>query len=300
VKIGFHLPQWGPGATPEGVRQVATTTEEAGLDSVWVADHLVYPTTTSSRYPYSPDGQTTWHPEEGFLEGFSLLSWVAACTTNVQIGMSVCVLPMRHPLLVAKSAATIDVLSGGRMVLGVGTGWWEEEIEALGVSARERGRRTDEQLEIIRAAWRDGRVSWKGDFYAFDEVVCMPRPVQEPGPPIWIGGGGPRTWRRVARLGDGWHGVGSNSATIADGQEQILRARAGTDRAAEAVHVSTSSVLPMEEEDQLRRMTRLASAGVEHVVLMQPSWNDVDDFCDRIRRFARDVVPQVRALTKAA
>jgi alkanesulfonate monooxygenase SsuD/methylene tetrahydromethanopterin reductase-like flavin-dependent oxidoreductase (luciferase family) len=124
---------------------------------------------------------------------------------------------MRDPLLVAKTVATLDVLSGGRMILAVGAGWWKEEFQALGQQFARRGARMDEQIAILRALWRDGVLAHKGDFYEFDELVCEPRPLQAAGPPIWIGGMGPAGRRRAATIGDGWHALGSHDGTLLEG-----------------------------------------------------------------------------------
>jgi probable F420-dependent oxidoreductase len=295
VKIGFHLPQWGPGATREGVLAVARTVEGAGLDSVWVADHVVHPRVSASRYPYTPDGDTGWQAEDGWLEGFQLLALVAGATERVTLGTSILVLPIRHPLLVAKTAATLDVLSGGRLVLGVGVGWWAEEFAALGIPFERRGARADEQIRIMRAAWRDGRVAWRGDFYEFDEVVCLPRPVQPGGVPLWIGGRGPRTWRRAGELGDGWHGVGARSDRIDEGRAGMLAAAEQAGRPAGELSVSTSTVLPDDPEDALRRLRRLEACGVDHAILMHTESRDAAGLCAAIERFADEVLPVLRA-----
>ncbi|MEA2330755.1 MAG: hypothetical protein QOH58_893 [Thermoleophilaceae bacterium] len=295
MKIGFHLPQRGPGATRDGVLAVARAVEDCGLDSVWVADHVVHPASSRSRYPYTPDGTTRWRAEDGFLEAFQLLALVAGATERVALGTSILVLPMRHPLLVAKTVATLDVLSGGRVILGVGLGWWEEEFAALDVPFGHRGSRAVEEIEIMRAAWRDGRVAWQGDFYRFDSVICRPRPVQDGGPPIWIGGMGPRALERAGRYGDGWHGVGARSDRIAEGRATVEKAALDAGRDPSGLEISTSTILPDDPEDAIRRIVRLDACGVDHVVLAPSGPEDPPAICAAIERFASDVVPHLRS-----
>jgi probable F420-dependent oxidoreductase len=292
MKIGVHLPQWGADATRSGVLSVARCAEDAGLDSVWVADHLVYPVRSESAYPYRADG-TPFGPEDGFLEAFTMLAAVAGATSRVQLGTSVFVMPMREPLQIAKTVATLDVLSEGRVILGIGAGWWEEEYRALGATFARRGRRLDEQIQIVRALWRDGRLEHHGEFYDFDEVVCEPRPVQPGGPPILVGGMGAPGWRRAARLGDGWHAVGSHEETLSEGLAEVRRLAAESGREPDEVGLSTSAGLPADPERALKRLIRLGETGVRHVVLNVPG-DTASEMCAAIERLASEVLPEVR------
>jgi len=293
MKIGVHLPQWGVDATRDGVLSVARAAEDAGLDSVWVADHLVHPVHTASTYPYQSGG-TPFKAEDGFLEAFTLLATVAGATSRLQLGTSVFVLPMREPLQVAKTVATLDVLSEGRVLLGIGAGWWEEEFRALGATFARRGRRLDEQIAILRALWRDGRLEHHGEFYDFDEVVCEPRPVQPGGPPILVGGMGPPSWGRAGRLGDGWHAVGAHDETLVDGLAEVRKLAAEVGRVPEEMGLSTSALLPDDPEHAIRRLVRLARAGVDHVVLKVPE-DTATETSAAIERLASEVVPEVRS-----
>jgi probable F420-dependent oxidoreductase len=292
MKVGVHVPQWGPSATRDGVLAVARTAEEAGLDSVWVADHIVFPLRSGSVYPYRAGG-VPFAPEDGFLEAMTTLAAIAGATERVSIGTSVLVLPMRNPLLFAKEVATLDVLSGGRTILALGAGWWEEEFIALDAPFRGRGRRLDEQIQILRRLWSDGSLAWDGESFRFEEVVCEPRPVQPGGPPLWIGGTGPRARRRAARLGDGWHGLGARTDEIAAGRQEIagLAAQAGRDPG--AVSISTSTGLPAEPERQLQRMLDLADCGLGHVVL-NVRGETIPELCSAIERFAGEILPAIR------
>jgi probable F420-dependent oxidoreductase len=284
VKVGIHLPQWGPDATREGVLSVALAAEQAGLDSVWVADHVVYPLVSSSRYPYREDGPP-FAPEDGFLDAFVTLAAVAGATERVALGLSVLVLPMREPLQVAKALATLDVLSGGRVIAGVGAGWWAEEFAALGARFEGRGRRLDEQIGILRTAWRDGAV---------DEVALEPRPTQLGGPPILVGGMGAAGRRRAGRLGDGWHALGSHGETLADGFADVRRHARESGRDESALTLSTSTRLPAERDHAVRRLSRLEQTGVDHVVV------DVEEdtasaLLAGVELLHAEVLPEVRA-----
>jgi probable F420-dependent oxidoreductase len=259
MRIGIHLPQWGEHASRADVIAVAQAAEECGFDSVWVADHIVLPVASSSRYPYRADA-TPFAPEDGFLDPLTQLAVVAGATTRIELGTSVLVLPMRHPLAVAKTVATLDVLSSGRVQLAIGAGWWKEEFDALGQRFDARGRRMDEQIRIMRAAWSEPTVSFHGEFYDFEEVSCRPAPVRPGGPPLLIGGLGPPALRRVAALGDGWQVLGANYAELRTMRVELDAIRAG-------LTLSTSTGMPRDTERARSRFAGLAEAGVEQAVL---------------------------------
>lgn len=292
MKIGLHLPQWGADATRSGVLDVARAAEEAGLDSLWVADHVVYPVQPGTSYPYG-DARPPFAAEDGFLEAFTTLAAVAGATERVELGTSVLVLPMREPLLVAKTIATLDVLSEGRVLVGVGAGWWREEFEALGAQFEGRGSRMDEQIEILRALWRDGAVAHRGRSYEFEELACRPHPARPGGPPIVVGGMAPRAMQRAGALGDGWHALGSHAETLAEGFEEVLRSARAAGRADGELTLSTSIVLPPEPERALRRLSRLAGIGVAHAVVTVPG--GAAELLDTIEMLAGSVLPELRA-----
>jgi probable F420-dependent oxidoreductase len=211
MRYGFYLPTRGATATPEALETLVQRGEALGFTSVMIADHVVFPSTVGSKYPYTTDGR---FPGRGdTLEQLALMAFVAAKTRRLRLVSSVMILPHRHPVVTAKALATIDVLSNGRLTVGVGVGWMREEFRALGAPDFDRrGAVSDEYIRIFKTLWTTSPASFKGEFHAFDDVQCLPHPVQKPHPPIWIGGHSRPALRRVARLGDGWHPVGANPA----------------------------------------------------------------------------------------
>ena len=211
MRYGFYLPTRGGCATPEALETIVQRGEALGFHSVMIADHVVFPTAIASKYPYTVSGE---FPGGGdALEQLTLMAFVAGRTRRLRLVTSVMILPYRNPVLTAKMLATIDVLSSGRLTVGVGVGWLREEFEALEAPDFERrGAASDEYLRIFKTLWSESPASFAGEFYRFTDLRCLPRPVQQPHPPIWIGGHSTPALRRVARHGDGWHPVGANAA----------------------------------------------------------------------------------------
>ena len=211
MRYGFYLPTRGRTATPGDLEILVRRGEALGFASVMIADHIVFPSVVTSKYPYTLSGV---FPGEGdALEQLALMAFIAGKTERLRLVTSVMILPYRNPVATAKTLATIDVLSRGRVTVGVGVGWLREEFEALGAADFDRrGAVSDEYLRIFKALWTESPVSFAGEFYRFEDVRCLPEPVQKPHPPIWIGGHSKAALRRVARLGDGWHPVGANPA----------------------------------------------------------------------------------------
>jgi probable F420-dependent oxidoreductase len=213
MRYGFYLPTRGRSAEPDALETLVRRGEALGFHSTVIADHIVFPATIASKYPYTVSGA---FPGGGdALEQLTLMAFVAAKTTRLRLITSVMILPYRNPVLTAKVLATIDVLSGGRVTVGVGVGWLREEFEALDAPDFDRrGAVSDEYIRIFRTLWTRCPASFAGEFYRFTDLKCLPQPVQKPHPPIWIGGHSRAALRRAARLGDGWHPVGANPAAM--------------------------------------------------------------------------------------
>ena len=218
MRYGFYVPTRGRSATPDGLDALVTRGEALGFTSAMIADHVVFPTKIESTYPYTADGR---FPGQGdAFEQLTLMTYVAAKTRRLRLVTSVMILPHRNPVLTAKVLATIDVLSKGRVTVGVGVGWLREEFQALGAQSFDRrGALSDEYIRIFKTLWTKTPVSYRGEFYSFDEIRFEPQPVQKPHPPIWIGGHSKVALRRAARYGDGWHPVGANPAVPLGPQE---------------------------------------------------------------------------------
>ncbi|HEX9408378.1 MAG TPA: TIGR03619 family F420-dependent LLM class oxidoreductase [Methylomirabilota bacterium] len=211
MRYGFYLPTRGHTATPEALETLVQRGESLGFSSVMIADHVVFPVTITSKYPYTVTGA---FPGQGdALEQLALMAFIAGKTRTLRLVSSVMIVPHRNPVVTAKMIATIDVLSHGRVTVGVGVGWLREEFQALGAPDFDRrGSVSDEYIRIMKTLWTECPASFAGEFYRFEAIQCLPAPVQKPHPPIWVGGHSKAALRRVARLGDGWHPVGANPA----------------------------------------------------------------------------------------
>ena len=208
IKLGYQVLNWGPLANTAFALQTAQRAEALGYDSLVVTDHVVMPRHVESRYPYTESGQLGVPPEWDYLEPLALLCFLAGATKTIRFGPSVLVLPYRNPVLTAKMLATIDVLSGGRLFVGVGVGWMAEEFAVLGSPPFEhRGAVTDEWIQILKTLWTEDHAAFEGRFYRFPDVGCFPKPVQKPHPPISVGGNSRPALRRAARYGQAWHAV---------------------------------------------------------------------------------------------
>src|SRR5437763_4417010 len=213
MRYGFYMPTRGATAEPDALETLVARGEALGFTSTMIADHIVFPVKIDSKYPYTADGR---FPGQGdALEQLSLMAFVAARTSRLRLVTSVMILPYRNPVFTAKALATIDVLSRGRVTVGVGVGWLREEFAALGAAEFDRrGAVSDEYLRIFKTLWTQNPATFRGEFYRFENLRCLPQPVQKPHPPIWIGGHSRAALRRAARHGDGWHPVGANPAAM--------------------------------------------------------------------------------------
>jgi probable F420-dependent oxidoreductase len=215
VQFSFRPPNadyLGFEATTEGILKTATKAEELGFDAVFVNDHIIV-----DESPRSDDWANTYDP-------FIALSFIAAHTTRIPLGTSVLIMPYRNPIATAKMMATLDQMSGGRVIAGIGVGWSEAEYQALGVPFRERGARTDEYLRIWKACWTPGKVSFDGKFFSFSNMRISPKPLQQPHPPIWVGGSSPAALRRAAEFAQVWQPTPTPLAALIERQAYLREA----------------------------------------------------------------------------
>src|SRR3984957_7055315 len=260
MRLGIHLPQIGRKAGPDGIRRPAVQAEELGFADVWTSEHIIVP--AGAMYPPSPN----------FYDPVLTLTWAAAYTKRVGLGTSVLVLPMRHPLPLAKELATLQNLSGGRLILGAGVGWMGSEFAALGVPFNERGRRMDEGIEMMRAVWSDDPVSFPSRLIpaTIDHMRMMPKPERPI--PIWIGGTSQPALRRAARL-DGWHGSRAMPEQAAPIVEELREMGAGPEFV-----VSLRSNWEGKDDGALKaRLEGYEAVGVQHV-LVEPNDRELDDW----------------------
>ncbi|MGZ0189311.1 MAG: TIGR03619 family F420-dependent LLM class oxidoreductase [Alphaproteobacteria bacterium] len=312
MRFGFYLPTRGPLATRRQLKTFLETGEAVGFSSVMVADHIVVPAKIESAYPYTVKGNFLSKGE--CMEQLTLMAFVAAATETLRIVSSVMIVPHRNPIMTAKSLATTDVLSEGRVTVGVGVGWMAEEFEALDApDFKARGKSTDEYIAIWKKLWTGEAVSHKGEFYSFDDLYCQPAPLQSPHPPIWIGGHSNPALRRVARLGDGWHPVGATAASPlppVEMQQKLAQLREMTEaegRDFDKLTISYKAPFydggqpPAGEERRL--FTGGASAALDDIAAMRDigvhelvfdfRGDDLDSSLTAMRRFAEDVMAKV-------
>ncbi|MFB3819595.1 MAG: LLM class F420-dependent oxidoreductase [Candidatus Methylomirabilales bacterium] len=315
MRFGFSIPTRGALGGPETIRRLAEAAEQLQYDSVWITDHVVLPRQTAGTYPYDPAGRWDLEAAQHYLEALTVMSYAAGLTRRVRVGSSILVLPQRNPVLVAKAVATLDVLTGGRVILAVGVGWLKEEFEALGVrSFAERGAVTDEYIRLLRALWTEEWPSFRGRFYTLEEVRFFPKPVQRPHPPIWIGGHTPPALRRAGRLGDGWHPIGlrppaglrPDEYSQAAAEVRAHAQAAGRDLGGftfsfrAPLHL-TPERLPAgrtpfhgDPEQVVEDIRAYQRAGVSHLVFDLPGAS-LDALLVSLRRFAEEVRPLAQA-----
>lgn len=305
MKVGCHLPMFGPVGTRHNVLAFARRMEALGYDSLWASDHVVIPHRITSRYPYSPTGQFPLGPEVPFLEPLTTLAVVAGVTQRVTLGTSILVLPHRNPVLAAKMAATLDHLSEGRLVLGVGVGWMREEIELLGGSYDRRGAWSDEALAVMRACWRQARTAHRGEFFSFDDIGVFPKPTRGD-IPVLIGGHTPRALRRVVELGDGWHAAfitpEALKTDIGRLRDECARQKRPFDQLAISVRAGLSlrdaplrpdrKPLQGSRDQVIADLRAYRDLGVESL-LLEARYRDLDDMIGIYEAFARDIRPQI-------
>jgi len=307
--FGCHLPVFGPIATRGNVMAFARKMEVLGYESLWASDHVVLPYTIKSRYPYNATGEFPLPPSAAFLEPLTTLALVAGVTERALLGTTILVLPHRHPVLAAKTIATLDHLAEGRVILGVGVGWMREEIEILGGNYDRRGAWSDEAIRIMRTCWAEERPRHAGEFFTFGEIGVAPQPPRKR-IPIWVGGHTPRALRRVAELGDGWHAAFTPPDAFARDMERLRAECARANRTVDDLAITLRVGLSFRDrpggadrrplqgtpEQIVADIRRYRELGVGSF-LLEARYRDLDDMVSIFERFAREIRPQVAATT---
>ncbi len=283
MKVGLCSAAGGVCTRPGVLGRVAEHAEAAGFESLWVSEHLVV---SDPRMPPSP-----MDPEDPILEPVAALAYVAARTTTLLLGTGVIVLPLRNPLILAKEIATLDVLSDGRVVFGIGVGYVEREFRALGIPFERRGERTDDYLGAMIAIWTQEHPAFSGRHYRFDGVQAHPKPVQRPHPPIVVGGWTPPALRRAASRGNGWYGWGMDHDETTYTLARLRAALRGVDRAP-ALGELEITITPRTRVD-LASAQRYAALGVHRLNLQVPGRAGEDELLRWIDRLGTEIVERV-------
>jgi probable F420-dependent oxidoreductase len=281
VEIGLNLAV----ARPQRAHELAVLAEQLGYDSVFVPDHLFIPVQVDDKYPGTPDGAFPWPQDIPLFDPFVLLTRIAEATSTIKLGTAIYILPLRHPIVTARTVTSLDVLSGGRVILGVGVGWLTTEFRDLGIDPKARFRRTEEAAEALRVLWTEKEAEYHGDHFDFGPLYFEPKPLSAPYPPILFGGESDPALRRAVLFGDGWISGG-----MAEDAEQSARS---VRRIAELrdEHGMTNpfeiTVLHFSPPDEM--LEGLAAAGVDRVVVAPWTSNReapaaIEAFAERARR----------------
>lgn len=287
MKYGIQLAGGAAVSQAASLKKVAAAAEALGFDSVLIGDHIVIPKKITSPWPYDEyvGGQTPYsvYTDMVWLDPFDTMAFLAAATERVRLGISVVIVPYRHPFDVARRVATLDVLSGGRFVLGVGVGWLEDEFRLLDIPFARRGARTREYVAAMQALWTQDAPRFSGEFVELSEDVnVLPRPLQKPHPPIWVGGESKPALRRVAAFGDGWHCGLVLPERIPGLLDQI---RTLMDEAGRGFSELEITALAASNRTRAREIDAYRDAGVD-VLYMLPLSDDGDTVIDEMHGFA--------------
>ena len=299
MQYGVILPNVGPMARIDVLTRIAREVEIMEYRGIFLSDHVAIPVELRSAYPYRSDGRFPLGPDDLIMEPITTLSYLAAVTDSVHLGFSVLVLPYRHPVLNAKMLATLDVLCGGRLIIGAGVGWMAEEFAALDADFDTRGTVTNDHIQVMRALWTSDNQSVEGANSDAAGVAISPPPVQKPHPPIWTGGISPPALRRAANLGDGWHGVRQSPSDVArvlaeicelrvqyglsmDGYEITLRA--GLDITDQPFHGDGRTPLRGSPSQISADLLDYAEAGLTYLAL-EPRAESLEQFLRQLERF---------------
>lgn len=282
MELGLLLPHLGPNAVPDHIIKIGKLAEELGFNSLWCNDHLIMPSDSDLSGTYGR-----------LFEGFITLAALSTVTENIKLGTGVMILPLRDPVLVAKQAATLDAFANGRLILGVGVGWEEEEYRFLNVDFYQRGRRCDEWLDVIRSVWQGTGIDVSSEVYHITEGVSEPVPVQPDGPPILIGGNSGAAFRRAARLGDGWiAGSYVSVDQIVEGAQRI-KDQAPVDHSGllYAFRRPSGSLAETAVADQMIvSLQALKNAGVQEAILALPVEYSSEVVIAEITMFAEQIM----------
>lgn len=289
MNFGVIFSNVGAFASADGARALATAAEGAGFDSLWTVEHVLIPADYTSTYPYDPSGRMMSDSMD-LPDPLVWLAYVAAVTTTIKLGTGILIVPQRNPAIVAKEVASLDKLSGGRVLLGVGAGWLEEEFDALGVPFAGRGRRLDVYLDTMRALWSQDRVTLDNEFVSYRNAISLPKPVNR-SVPVIIGGHTEAAARRAGRIGDGFFPGRGSPQRMAELLVVMRRAAEEAGRDPDAIEV-TAGTLGVLGDDPLGAVAELVEVGV-HRVAVPPLSFDPAAVGDAMANFAHRVMSKL-------
>ena len=299
MKFGVMLPHYRQVASSDGIMRMAREAESMGFHSVWVSEHTVVPDDEVDRFGL------------GYYDPFTVLGYVAAVTQTITLGTSIIILPLRNPLHMAQIAATVDQLSQGRLVLGVGVGSAEQEYRAMGAPWEDRGAVADEVIQVLQHVWTADRPNFEGKYFNFSGINSYPQPVQSPHPPFWVGGGSRRSIRRAAEYGDAWHSTRPSFQLLEEGTPRLHRLAERSGRDPSKIQITARHPMKIldgtsktdwplfgSESSIIEGISRFADHGVTHLVMDTfysiPELHDesVDTVLTTMERFAQQIIPQ--------
>jgi probable F420-dependent oxidoreductase len=290
MKIGISSIGFGTLAAPALIRTLVTNAERLNFSTVWAPEHVVLLDRYTSKYPYSTDGtgQFLAPTEIPIGDPFPTLTYAAACTSQIRLATGICLVPEHNPLVLAKTVATVDYLSGGRFILGVGIGWLAEEFQALGIPFERRAQRTREYIEAMRALWGDDHSSYRGEFVKFEDVRSFPKPIKRGKLPVWFGGESVPALRRAAEYGDGWYGLNLSTDEAASRIKRIEQMLGQYGRKRSDLEIAVSPYTRPTTVDDLKRYRDAGADEVELIMLDAP--NDDREVVRQLERLAREYV----------
>ena len=288
MKFGIVFANTGPFAQPAQAIAFAQAAEAVGFESLWTVEHVVVPSSYGSEYPYSPTGKMPGADDLPIPDPLIWLSFVAAATSRIKLATGILILPQRNPVVLAKELATLDSLSVGRLLLGIGVGWLEEEFDAIGVPFAERGRRTDEYVHAMRALWTQDKASYNGDFVHFDDCIMRPQPVNGT-IPIHIGGHTDVAAKRAGRLGDGFFPGKGSVEELARAFDIVRTTARDNGRDPDTIEITTGANAA--GHSAIDGIKVLADLGVHRVML--PAFMFYRDTASSLARYSEDVIGAV-------
>lgn len=295
VDIGIFIPLSSFNVNPEFLRVVGPAVEERGFESIWAPEHVVLFDQYDSQYPYSPNGKFPGGGDTGLLDPLTALTYLAAVTDRIRLGTAICLVPQRNPVYTAKYVADLDVLSGGRVEFGIGIGWLREEFDALNVPFAQRGLRTDEYLQIMESLWTEETSSFSGELYQLSPCRMYPKPVQQPHPPVLVGGESDAAMRRAARFGQGWFTFNRLPDEFPEALQRLDSSLADVGRSRQDADFSIT-VCPYFNALTPEILEGYRAAGVDRVIAVCFAFGR-DDLLPALDRLVTDVLEPARALS---